>query len=85
MSELITWAPEGPRRVVDGGLAMRRALLGYRFRAPGEHDPDRAPLLDLRHRRIERQDLRIHRQLAQAARNQLRELRAEIENNDGLM
>ena len=36
-------------------------------------------------RRVERQDLGVNGQLAQAARDQLRELRAEIENNDSLM
>ena len=36
-------------------------------------------------RRVERQDLRVDRQLAQTARDQLRVLRPEIENDDGLM
>ena len=38
-----------------------------------------------RERGVERQNLAVDRQLAQAARNQLRELRAEIENENGLM
>ena len=36
-------------------------------------------------RRVERQNLGVDRQLAQATRNQLRELRAEIENENRLM
>ena len=40
---------------------------------------------NLRRRRRRRQDLRVDRQLAQAARNQLRVLRAEIENENRLM
>ena len=40
---------------------------------------------DLGNRRVERQDLGVHRQLAQPARDQLRELRSEVENDDGLV
>ena len=35
--------------------------------------------------RVEREDFAIHRQLAQASRDQLGKLRAEIQNKDGLM
>ena len=40
---------------------------------------------NLGRRRVERKNLGVDGQLAKPARNQLRELRAEIEDDDGLM
>src|SRR5687767_2359932 len=64
---------------------MRGVVFVDAARAAGENDPDRAPRLDGRQRRVERQNLAVDRQLTQAARDQLRELRAEIEDENGLM
>jgi hypothetical protein len=48
--------------------------------------PDRMmPPLDIGDRRVERDDLGVDRQLAETARNQLRELRAEVQDDDGLV
>ena len=47
--------------------------------------PTGMPALDVVGRRVERQDLGIDGQLAQAPRDQLGELRPEIEDDDGLM
>ena len=52
---------------------------------PDRIKPDRLPRANDVDRGVERQDLRVHRQLAQAARDELRELRAEVENEDALM
>jgi hypothetical protein len=43
------------------------------------------PAFNLGQRRVEGQDLGVDRQLAQSTRNQLGELRAEIQNDNGLM
>ena len=67
-------------------VAPRRARLRDALRPARQDDarPDcsRAIVVD---RRVERQDLRVDGQLAQPARDQLRVLRAEIEDDDGLM
>jgi hypothetical protein len=47
--------------------------------------PERITPLDLSQGGVERQDLGINRQLPQTPRNELGELGAEIENDDGLM
>ena len=58
--------------IVGGAQPARRDLL---------HEEG----LDRLERRVERQDLRVHRQFAQSARNQLGELRTEIQDNNSLM
>ena len=55
------------------------------FGPPDRMTPTGAASAQFVERRVERQDLGIDRQLAQAARDQLGELRAEIEDDDGLM
>ena len=66
-------------------VAVRRAGLGDALRPARQDDarPGAAPAISAE-RRVERQDLGVDRQLAQPARNQLGELRAEIEDDDGL-
>ncbi len=75
------------------GMPMSNSA-GSHFGAPGSDTlfgppdrmmPDRLPRADLLGRRVRRPDLGIHRQLAQPPRDQLRVLRPEIENDDGLM
>ncbi len=55
------------------------------FGPPDRMMPTGARSRNLRERRVERQDFGVDRQLAQAARDQLGELRAEVEDDDGLM
>src|SRR5579872_6242191 len=68
-----------------GFITLRRARVGNALRAAREHDPDRISRADLFSRRIGRPDFRINRKLAKATGDELRVLRAEIENDDGLM
>ena len=66
----------------------RSAARPARTRSSGPPDrmmPAGRRARDLGQRRVERQNLGVDRQLAQPARDQLRELRAEIENDDGLV
>jgi hypothetical protein len=72
-------------RLVDARHAVRRACVGDALRPARQHDPGGTAPFDLSHGRVERQDLRVDRQLTQAARNQLRELRSEIEDDKSLM
>ena len=60
--------------LVDARFAMRRAGFRHALRSARQHDARRAPPHDLVERGIERKNFRVHRQLAQATRNQLREL-----------
>ncbi len=66
-------------------VAFRCIVLGHALRTAGEDEADRLLCADGLERRIERQDLGIHRQLTQPSSNQLRELRAEIENENRLV
>jgi hypothetical protein len=67
------------------GVAAGRARLRHALRAAGQDDADRAAPCEFGRRRVERQDLAVDGELAKPARDQLGELRAEIENQDGLM
>ena len=71
--------------VEHGAIAVRRALFVDAARAAGQDDADRLLGLDRVERGVERQDLAVDRQLAQTARDQLGKLRAEIQDEDGLM
>jgi hypothetical protein len=71
--------------VEHGAVAMRRAIFVDAARPAGEDDADWTLGFDRRERRVERQDFAIHRQLAQAPSDQLGKLRAEIQNEYGLM
>ena len=55
------------------------------FGPPDRMRPDRLLRAHGLDRRVEREDLGIHRQLAQTASDQLRELRAEVENENRLV
>ncbi len=65
--------------------ALRRPCLRHALRAAGQDDPARILRPQRLERRVERHHLRVHRQLAQTTSNQLRVLRAEIQNENGLM
>ena len=65
-------------------VAVRRAGSETLFGPPDRMIPTGRRARDLRERRIERQNLGVDRELAQAARDQLGELRAEVEDDDGL-
>ena len=64
---------------------MRRAFFIDAARPARQDDADRALRLDVVDRGIERKNLAVDRQLAQPPRNQLGELRAEIQDENGLM
>jgi hypothetical protein len=66
-------------------VALRRAVFRHALGPARQDDPDGPPSGQLFCGRIERQDLAVDGQLTETARNQLRELRAEVENQDGLM
>ena len=66
-------------------VAARRARLRHAARAAREDDADGLARAQRLARRVERQNLAVDGQLAQAARDELRVLRAEIENENGLM
>ena len=75
-------AEDGDFQVEDLGVDERRAGLLDAERAPGEDDPARSKGADLLHRHRARVDFAVHVQLANAARDQLRVLRTEIEDED---
>ena len=64
---------------------MRRAFFIDAARPARQDDPDRTARLDVVDRGIEGKNLAVDRQLAQPSRDQLGELRAEIEDENGLM
>ena len=72
--------------LADAGIvALRFDYDGTGDSAGLQDDPDRVPRPNLRQRRVEGKDFGVHREFPQAARNQLRELRTEIEDDDGLV
>ena len=71
--------------VVDAGIALRRAELGHALGPARQDDADRLARANRFERRVRRPHFRVHRQLAQSPRDQLRVLRTEIQNDDGLM
>ena len=68
------------------GVALRRAGVRHAARPARQNDarPDSCARSCLE-RRVERHDLGVDRQLTQTPRDQLRVLRAEIQNENGLM
>jgi hypothetical protein len=78
-------AQRGHAEVEHAAIAMRRAVLVNAAWPARQDEPDRCPGLDCRERRVERENLAVDRQLAQAPRNQLGKLRTEIQDEDGLM
>ena len=71
--------------IEERDVAPRRALVRDAPGPTGEDHADRPPLANLLDRRGRRPDFRVDRQLAQAARDELRVLRPEVENDDRLM
>ena len=70
--------PAGP----DGRVGPRRAGVVDRVRAARQDDRARAAALELLVRRVVRQQLRVDVELADAPRDQLGELAAEVEDDD---
>jgi hypothetical protein len=69
-------------QIEDGAVHERRARLLHAERASRQDDPARREGADLLHRHRAGVDLAIDVQLANAARDQLRVLRTEVENED---
>jgi hypothetical protein len=78
-------AERGHTEFEDAGIAERRIVFGHAFRAARQNQSHRRARGQNLDRRVERENLGVDRQLAQAARDQLRELRAEIQHEDRLM
>ncbi len=66
-------------------IAYRGAGIGHALRTARQDDAGRLPVANRLDRRGRRPDFRIDRQLAQATCDELRVLRSEVENDDGLM
>ena len=71
--------PAGP----DGRIRPRGARVVDRVRAARQDDRARAAALELVEGRVERQQLRVDVELAHAAGDELGELAAEVEDDDG--
>jgi hypothetical protein len=72
-------------RLVPGRLRARRTGFEHAAWAAGQDDADRRPSCHHGSRRVARQDLCEHAHLPQATCDQLRVLRAKIEDDDGLV
>ncbi len=66
------------------GIGLRSALVIHAGRAAREDDGLRLPAANLVERSVERQQLRVDVELANAAGDQLRVLAPEVENDDGV-
>ncbi len=77
-------AEDGNLHVEDFLRRARRLVQRHRFRTTGKNDAARGEFPDFLDRRVIGIQLAIHPGLAHAARDQLRVLRAEIENQDFL-
>ena len=66
-------------------IATRRAILTHALRTAGQNDADGRARGNLCDWRVEREDLAVDGQLAQSASDELCELGAEIQNDDGLV
>jgi hypothetical protein len=67
------------------GGALRRTLFRHAARSTREDDADGVASANGIDWGVERHDLGEHRQLSQAPRDELRVLRAEVQNENGLM
>ena len=67
----------------DRRVGPRRVRVVDRVRAAGQDDRARAAPFELLVRRVEREQLRVDIELAHAARDELGELAAEVEDDDG--
>ncbi len=74
-------APARPRSNTASGRA-RRVALGHALRAAGQDDPGGREISDERVAHVERVNLAVDVELAHAPRDELRVLRAEIEDQD---
>jgi hypothetical protein len=72
--------PSRPER----GIGTRRIRVVHGRRAARQDHRRHTAPFELGHGRVVRQELRVHVQLADASRDELRELAAEIENRDGI-
>ena len=72
----------GHAQLEELGADPRRVRVVARRRAAREDDPARRQLADLLERQVERVDLGVDVLLAHAARDELRVLRAEVEDED---
>ena len=77
-------AEDGDAAGPDGRVGPRRVRVVDRVRAARQDDRARAAPLELVVRRVVRQQLRVDVELADAPRDELRELAAEVEDDDGL-
>ncbi len=74
-----------PAQIEQPWVALRRTGVGHAFRSARKNDPNRLSCANLVGRGVRRPDFRVHRKLAKPASDQLRVLRPEIKNDDGLM
>ncbi len=75
-------AEDRDAQLVDLGRDARRVRVVAGRRPAREDDPARRELADARHRQVERVDLGVDVLLAHPARDELRVLRAEVEDED---
>jgi hypothetical protein len=81
----VTDAERRHARIEDPRVALRRPLVRHAARAARQDDADGPARHERVDGRVERQDLRVDRQLAQAPRDELGVLRPEIQDEDGLV
>ena len=81
--EAVADAEHRHTEVEQRGIQLRSAVGVHAGRPAGQHDGLRILGLDLLDARGVRDDLRIHPRLADAAGDQLRVLRAEVDHQDG--
>ena len=68
----------------DGRIGPRRALVVDRMRAAGQDDRARPAAFELGIRGVVREEFAVHVELAHASCDELGELAAEVEDDDGL-
>ena len=78
-------AEDGNAHLEERGVARGRALLEHAVRSAREDDAGRRIRRQLRRRRVASDDLRVHLLLADAPRDELRVLRAVVEDRDPLV
>ena len=70
---------------VDGFVGVRRVLSEHGVRPPGENDSARIAPLNLQGFSVAGKDFTIHAGFSDSPRNQLRILRAKVEDDNGLV
>ena len=81
--DAVAEAQDRDAELEDSGVHVRRALGVHARRAAGEDDRRGCAARDLLGGDVERHDLRVDAGLADATRDELRVLRAEVEDEDG--